>query len=147
MSPTDRARALQLAQEIRTDVRALTQLVVHQPGGTDLVAALPASWQPWPGLPGVLVYHVPHPASQPGPYLAICQVAAGVASAGAHLDESRLIAVLDGTVTADGQPYRVGQVLWIAPGQPLDWRTDGGYLAAILYDVPPHDLDPDLLPV
>lgn len=121
-------------------------LVVHHADGSDVVAPLASAWQPWPDLPGVRVFHVPHWAGEPGAFLIICQVEAGVQSLGAHLDESRLIALLDGELTAAGHPYRRGQMLWIAPGEPLDWRTECGYLAAILYDVPPHDIDADLLP-
>jgi len=136
-----------IGQRLDTVDHRLAQLVVHHEGQPDVVAALAPAWQEWPGLAGCFVYHVPRRAGDTGPYLAICEAAPGVLSEGVSLDESRLIALLEGSAITNGQPLRVGEVLWIAPGQPLDWRAGPqGFLCAIRYDVPPHDIDPTLLP-
>lgn len=137
-----------IGQRLDTVDKRLAQIVVHHDGQPDTVAPLAPAWQEWPGLQGCFVYHVPRRAGDTGPYLAICDVAPHVLSEGSHLDESRLIALLEGSATTNGQPLTVGEVLWIAPGQPLDWQAGPrGFLAAIRYDVPPHDIDPELLPL
>lgn len=145
--PPHRLALRALAADVAQTRQTLSAIVVHHDGQPDVVAALAPTWQEWPGLQGCYVYHVPRRAGDTGPYLAICDITPAVLSEGAHLDESRLIAILEGSATLNGQLVRVGEVRWIAPGEPLSWLAGpGGCLCAIRYDVPPHDLDPDLLP-
>lgn len=143
-STSDRLRSI--SKRLDVYEKRIDQLTIHNADGTHTIAHLPCSWESWPGLDGVRVFHVPHPDDEPGPFIAICQVAAGVVSRGAHLDESRLVGLLGGELTADGHQYRYGQFLWIAPGQPSHWSTGKGYLAVIRYNVPPHDIDPNIDP-
>lgn len=144
--PSTSDRLSRIVSDQRAVRQRLTSLVLHTPGEPDLVAPLSASWQLLAGRPGVQIFHVPAPTGEPGLFLSICAIAPGTEFSGTTIDQSQLIGLLSGDLECNGRTYRAGQFLWLAPGEPADWKVRAGYLGAVLYDVPPHDLDPDLLP-
>lgn len=137
-----------ITQRLDTVDERLAQLVVHEDDGRDVVAPLATAWQDFPERPGVRLFHVPRPDGKAGLYLAACEIAPGTAYAGSHIDQSQLIAVLEGDIFCKDRWVRPGEFLYLAPGEPSAWRVGpGGYLAVIRYDVPPHDVDPALLSI
>lgn len=145
--PPHRAMLRRTSQALNEVENRLARLVIHESDGSDIEAPLAAAWQPLAGRPGVEIYHVPHPDGATGLYLAICRIAPGTSFEGSHIDQAQLVALLDGDLDCNGHRYRRGEFLWLAPGEPADWTVHAGFLAAILYDVPPHNIDPDLLPI
>jgi hypothetical protein len=145
--PAFRASLRQTAASLEEQAARVSQLTLHDEDGQDYAVPLAAAWLPLPGRAGVQVYHIPAPGGEPGLFMTVFSVAPGSEYSGAHLDESRLVGLLSGDLECNGQTYRPGQFLWLAPGEPTNWRVRAGALGCVLYDVPPHDIDPDLLPI
>jgi hypothetical protein len=137
----------QIASDLDRQFARLTTLTLHRADGPDVVAALAPAWQVLEGRPGVKLFHVPHPSGAPGLFMTVCAIDPGTEFEGTSIDHSQLVALLAGDLECNGQTYRPGQFLWLAPGEPANWKVRAGYLGAVLYDVPPHDIDPDLLPL
>ena len=139
-------RLSRIASEQRAVRQHLATLTMHTLDEGDVVAPLSASWQLLAGRPGVQIFHVPNPSGEAGLFLSICPIAPGTEFSGTAIDQSQLVGLMSGDLECNGRTYRAGQFLWLAPGEPANWKVRAGYLGAVLYDVPPHDIDPDLLP-
>lgn len=121
--------------------RMATLTLRDEKTGLAVVAPLGSRWQPLPGRDGVRIFHVPDPSGAPGLYLTVCVTEPGAHYSGSVIDESRLLALMEGQLQHNGTLYTPGQVVWIAPGEPSTWAAEFGALAVIRYNVPPPDID------
>ncbi len=137
----------QIANDLDRQFARLTTLTLHRTHGPDVVATLSPAWQALEGQSGVRLFHVPHPSGDAGLFLTVCAIDPGTELDGTSLDQSQLIGLLAGDLECNGHSYRPGQFLWLAPGEPANWKVQTGCLGVVLYDVPPHNIDPDLLPL
>jgi hypothetical protein len=145
--PSTSERLSRLVTQQRAVRQQLATLTLHDEAGHDYEVPLASAWLPLPGRDGVQMFHIPAPSGELGLFMTVFSVAPGSEYSGSQLDESRLVGLLSGDLECNGQTYRPGQFLWLAPGEPTNWKVRAGALGCVLYDVPPHDIDPDLLPI
>jgi hypothetical protein len=144
--PHRRELASLLAQQKQTaaDVSTIhaTLTLRDLDGNVSAVAPLGNGvWQPLAGREGVDIYHVPNPSGEPGLFMTVACTRPGAHYEGSVLDESRLLAIIEGDLRHNGLDCRPGRVIWVAPGEPSTWSSEHGCLAVVRYDVPPPDLD------
>lgn len=135
-----------IAAGAATTKQQLTSLTLHAEQGPDVVAVVGPGWQPVAGRPGVECYHVPHPDGLAGLFVGVFRVAAGTHFEGSSMDESRLVVALAGDIELNGQPLPPGHSRYLAPGEPASWQVQHGHLSVTIYDVPPHNINPELFP-
>ena len=145
--PPFRAELRRLSSEVERVRKVLTTLTLHGAGGQHASTPALAAWQPVAGRPGVECYHVPHPDGLEGLFVGVFRVAPQAHFEGSTMDESRLVVTLAGEILLNDVPAPPGVARYLAPGEPVSWQAGAaGSVSVTIYDVPPHDVDPALLP-
>lgn len=129
-----RLRAVyQAHRTLREEIATLRQ---YDADGQSYEVPLGSTWQPLPGRAGVQVYHIPNPDGTGGLYLMAFSVEPGASYAGSRIAESRLVELVSGELTCNGQQLRPGNAMWLAPHEATTWHTDPGALGVVRYDLP-----------
>ena len=138
-----RYRAI-LATSVKTR-EALTTLHQHDADGREYdLTLLPSEWNVVPGRPGLLLYVIPHPLGGKSLWMTAFYVAPHATYTGSHINERRLISVLEGEITCNGRTFGPGQSMLIEPRQSTDWVAHSGASGVVLYEIVEPDMPPTI---
>ena len=129
----DRYRAI-LAKSVKTR-EDLTTLHQVDSDGREYDLSLAANeWNVVAGRPGLLLYVIPHPMGSKQLWMTAFYVAPNSSYTGSHINQRRIITVLEGEITCNGQHYGPGESMTIEPQQSTDWNARSGATGVTLYE-------------
>lgn len=95
----------------------------------------PNAWNIVAGRPGMRLYLIPHPLKRKGLWMAAYYVAAGSTYTGSSLNERRIVTVMEGHISCNGNIYGPGDSMSIAPHERTTWSAPMGAAGVTLYQV------------
>ena len=128
-----RYRAI-LAKSIKTR-EDLTTLHQTDSDGREYDLALSANeWNIVTGRPGLLLYVIPHPLGTKQLWMTAFYVSPNSSYTGSHIRQGRIVSVLEGEITCNGNVYGPGDSMKIAPLESTDWIAQAGASGVTLYE-------------